>query len=56
MVGRGQTSADRLVNYQKLLREVAFEEGKRDKTAAANTKRRWKQIHRAQRQMYKLRK
>ena len=42
-------------SYRKLLRELAFEERKHDKAASANVKRRWKQIHKAQREMYKLR-
>jgi len=49
----GTISADRLENYRKLLRELAFEERKRDKAASANVKRRWKQIQKAQRAMYK---
>jgi ribosome biogenesis GTPase len=51
----GVIPADRLDNYRKLLRELAFEERKHDKAAAANVKRRWKQIHKAQRDIYKLR-
>ena len=50
----GTISADRLENYRKLLRELAFEERKHDKAASANVKRRWKQIHKAQRDMYKV--
>jgi ribosome biogenesis GTPase / thiamine phosphate phosphatase len=50
----GTISADRLENYRKLLRELAFEERKHDKAASANIKRRWKQIHKAQRDMYKV--
>lgn len=46
-------AADRLEHYRRLLREAAFEERKRDKAAAANTKRRWKQIHQAQKLMYR---
>ena len=48
-------SIDRLENYQKLLRELAFEERKHDKAASANVKRRWKQIQKEQRAMYKRR-
>jgi ribosome biogenesis GTPase len=53
-IAAGVIAADRLDNYRKLLRELAFEERKHDKAAAANVKRRWKQIHKAQRDMYKL--
>ncbi len=54
-IASGVIDADRLENYRKLVRELAFEERKRDKAAAANTKRRWKQIHKAQRDLYKSR-
>jgi ribosome biogenesis GTPase len=53
-VASGELAEDRLENYRKLLRELAFEERKHDKAASANTKRRWKQIHKAHRQMQKL--
>ena len=39
----------------KLLSEAAFEERKRDKAAAAEQKRKWKQIHQAQKEMYRRR-
>jgi ribosome biogenesis GTPase len=52
-VEEGRLSPDRLENYRRLIRESAFEERKRDKAAAANVKRRWKQIHRAARAMYR---
>jgi ribosome biogenesis GTPase len=52
-VESGRLDADRLENFRRLLREAAFEERKRDKAAAANTKRRWKQIHQAQKVMYR---
>lgn len=52
-VNRGTLSADRLENYRRLLREAAFEERKRDKAAAANTKRRWKQVHKEARVFYR---
>jgi ribosome biogenesis GTPase len=54
-VADGTITADRLENYRKLLRELAFEERKHDKAASATVKRRWKQIHKAQRAMNKLR-
>ena len=37
-VATGELDADRLENYRRLLREVAFEERKRDKSAAADLK------------------
>ena len=52
-VEEGRLPPDRLENYRRLLRESAFEERKRDKAAAANAKRRWKQINQAQKQMYR---
>ena len=52
-VEAGELDADRLENYRRLHREVAFEERKGDKAAAANVKRRWKQIHKAARAMYR---
>jgi ribosome biogenesis GTPase len=52
-VENGRLDPDRLEHYRRLGREAAFEERKRDKAAAANTKRRWKQIHRAQKAMYR---
>ena len=54
-VAAGTITADRLENYRKLLRELAFEARKHDKVASANVKRRWKQIHKAQRAMFKKR-
>ena len=52
-VESGRLDVDRLQNYRRLLREAAFEERKRDKSAAAEQKRRWKQIHQAQKAMYR---
>jgi ribosome biogenesis GTPase len=52
-VAAGRLDADRLEHYRRLGREAAFEERKRDKAAAANTKRRWKQIIQAQKALYK---
>jgi ribosome biogenesis GTPase len=52
-VESGRLDADRLGNYRRLGREAAFEERKRNKAAAADEKRRWKQIHQAQRALYK---
>jgi ribosome biogenesis GTPase len=53
-VADGVIAADRLDNYRKLLRELAFEARKHDKAASANVKRRWKHLHKAQRDMYRL--
>jgi len=52
-VGTGRLDADRLEHYRRLLREAAFEERKRDKSAAAEQKRRWKQLHQAQKALYR---
>ena len=52
-VESGRLDPDRLEHYRRLGREAAFEERKHDKAAAANTKRRWKQIHKAAKAMYR---
>jgi ribosome biogenesis GTPase len=49
----GALRADRLEHYRKLLAEAEFETRKHDKAAAAETKRRWKQISTAQKRMYR---
>jgi ribosome biogenesis GTPase len=54
-VAAGRLDDDRLANYQRLLREAAFEARKRDKAGAADQKRRWKQLTKAARAMYKER-
>ena len=41
LVAADSLSADRLEHYRRMIRELAFEERKRDKAANANTKRRW---------------
>jgi ribosome biogenesis GTPase len=51
----GTLDAGRLEHYRRLVREAAFEERKRNKAAAAEDKRRWKQIHQAQRARYRER-
>jgi ribosome biogenesis GTPase / thiamine phosphate phosphatase len=48
-VNAGRLDADRLDNFRRLGREAAFEERKRDKAVASESKRKWKQIHKAQR-------
>jgi ribosome biogenesis GTPase len=52
-VDAGRLDADRLEHYRRLGREAAYQERKRDKAAASEEKRRWKQIHQAQRAMYR---
>jgi ribosome biogenesis GTPase len=54
-VDRGTLSADRLENYHKLQRELAFEARRHDKAATANSKQRWRQIHKAHKRIRKLR-
>jgi ribosome biogenesis GTPase len=52
-VERGELDRDRLEHYRRLLREAAFEERKRDKAAAANVKRRWKQTQQSLKALYR---
>jgi len=52
-VSEGRLEADRLEHYRALLAEAAFEARKHDKAAAAAEKRRWKQIHQAQKALYR---
>ena len=52
-VERGELSAERLDHFRHLGREIAFEERKRDKSAAAAEKRRWKKLHQAAKIMYR---
>ncbi|MBI3493747.1 MAG: ribosome small subunit-dependent GTPase A [Acidobacteria bacterium] len=54
-VDAGRLDPDRLANYQRLLREAAFEARKHDTAAAANVKRRWKHMTQAQKALYKSR-
>ena len=54
-VARGELGAERLEHFRRLGREIAFEERKRDKSAAAAEKRRWKKIHQAAKEMYRER-
>lgn len=54
-VATGALDGSRLESYRHLLREAAFETRKHDRSAAAAEKRRWKQIHIAQRAMSKER-
>jgi ribosome biogenesis GTPase / thiamine phosphate phosphatase len=52
-VDAGQLDPDRLENYRRLLRELAFEQRKRDKSAAAGAKRKLKQMMQAQKALYR---
>ena len=52
-VADGRLDADRLENYRRLTREAAFEDRKRDKAAAAEHKRKWKQLHQAAKALYR---
>lgn len=52
-VASGELGAERLEHFRHLRREIAFEERKRDKSAAAAEKRRWKKIHQANKEMYR---
>jgi ribosome biogenesis GTPase len=54
-VADGRLAADRLEHFRQLEREAAYEARKHDKAAAAEHKRRWKQIHQAARAMYRER-
>jgi ribosome biogenesis GTPase len=54
-VEAGRMDADRLANYQRLLRETAYEARKHDKAGASEHKRRWKQMHKAAKALYKAR-
>jgi ribosome biogenesis GTPase len=54
-VANGRLDADRLENYRRLQREAAFEERKRDKAAAADAKRKWKQIGQSIKALYRER-
>jgi ribosome biogenesis GTPase len=52
-VETGGLDADRLESFQRLGREAAYEARRHDKAAAAEEKRRWKQLHRAAKAMYR---
>ena len=52
-VDAGRLDPDRLENFQRLGREAAYEARKHDKAAAAEHKRRWKQLHQAAKAMYR---
>ena len=52
-VERGTLDGERLAHYRHLGREMAFEERKRDKSAGAAEKKRWKKLHQAAKIMYR---
>ncbi|HEX7138717.1 MAG TPA: ribosome small subunit-dependent GTPase A [Vicinamibacterales bacterium] len=52
-IDAGRLGADRLDHYRHLLREAAFEAEKHDQALAAEKKRLWKRVARAQRSLYK---
>jgi len=52
-VDSGRLDPDRLENFERLAREAAYETRKHDKAAAAEHKRRWKQLGQAQKAMYR---
>jgi ribosome biogenesis GTPase len=52
-MGAGGLDPDRLENYHRLRRELAFEERKRDKSVAAAAKRKLKQMMQAQKALYR---
>jgi ribosome biogenesis GTPase len=54
-VSDGRLHAQRLENFRRLGAEAAFEARKHDKAAAADEKRRWKQLSQAQKQLYRQR-
>ncbi len=54
-VETGQLGAARLAGYQKLRREMRFQETKNDAAARAEQKRRWKQLHKAAKEFYNSR-
>ncbi len=54
-VTTGTLARERLVHYQRLVREAAFEAGKRDVHVALERKRRWKQVHQHQKELYRRR-
>jgi ribosome biogenesis GTPase / thiamine phosphate phosphatase len=52
-VEAGGLDADRVVSYHRLVRELAFEERKRDKAAAADAKRKLKAMMKAAKALYR---
>ncbi len=54
-VSDGRLDPDRLQSFRRLGDEAAFEARKHDKAAAAEAKRRWKQLSQAQKALYRQR-
>jgi len=54
-VNSGELAPERLAGYRKLERELAFQHRKQDAAARAEENRRWRAIHKAQREFYKRR-
>jgi len=52
-LARGELSAERLSSYQRLRAEAESAKARRDTAHAANTKRRWKAIHKGAKAFYK---
>jgi ribosome biogenesis GTPase len=52
-VERGDISPERLDHFRHLGREIAFEARKRDQSASAAEKRRWKKVHQAAKAMHR---
>lgn len=53
-VEAGELAEERLDSYRKLQREIASAEARKDPVAGANTKRRWKSIHKQLRTLIKV--
>jgi ribosome biogenesis GTPase len=53
-IANGSLDPDRMMNYQKMKRELQFLERRKDPAAQAELRKRWKQIHKAQKQRYKM--
>jgi ribosome biogenesis GTPase len=52
-IADGALDPDRMTNYRKLKRELAFLERRRDPAALAELRKRWKRAHKAQKLLYK---
>lgn len=52
-VQKGIISEDRLAGWHKLMREIAHQDRRHDKQSELENKRRWKAVHKAQRDFYK---
>jgi len=52
-IAKGLLDPDRMTNYRKLKRELQFLDRRRDPAAQAELRKRWKQMHKAQKHLYK---